>query len=58
MVGGTFKGETFVPSWTKNNVVNDSLSRDFYMDFSHYAKVPVQVEEKLMKTRVKNGVEE
>ena len=31
---------------------------NFYMDFSHYAKVPVQVEEKLMKTRVKNGVEE
>ena len=31
---------------------------NFYMDFSHYAKVPVQVEEKLMKTRVKNGVKE
>jgi elongation factor G len=31
---------------------------NFYMDFSHYAKVPVQMEEKLMKTRVKNGVEE
>ena len=30
----------------------------FYMDFSHYDKVPTQVEEKLMKTRVKNGVEE
>ena len=31
---------------------------NFYMDFSHYDKVPAQVEEKLMKTRVKNGVEE
>ena len=31
---------------------------NFYMDFSHYAKVPTQVEEKLMKKRVKNGVEE
>ena len=30
---------------------------NFYMDFSHYDKVPAQVEEKLMKTRVKNGVE-
>jgi len=31
---------------------------NFSMDFSHYEKVPTQVEEKLMKTRVKNGVEE
>ena len=31
---------------------------NFSMDFSHYDKVPTQVEEKLMKTRVKNGVEE
>ena len=31
---------------------------NFFMDFSHYDKVPAQVEEKLMKTRVKNGVEE
>ena len=31
---------------------------NFYMDFSHYDKVPAQVEEKLMKTRFKNGVEE
>ena len=30
---------------------------NFFMDFSHYDKVPAQVEEKLMKTRVKNGVE-
>ena len=31
---------------------------NFSMDFSHYDKVPTQVEEKLMKTRVKSGVEE
>ena len=31
---------------------------NFSMDFSHYDKVPTQVEEKLMKTRVKNGIEE
>ena len=31
----------------------------FYMDFSHYDKVPAQVEEKLMKTRSSNnGVNE
>ena len=42
-----------------NNLRSLSQGRaNFSMDFSHYDKVPTQVEEKLMKTRVKNGVEE